>query len=151
MEPEREEPMTSFATLAITACNELVARRLANPSDVSDAELIAARTVVWRAEDAAETEAERLACRAAGAAVSEALEAAYVAREAATAPVVAPVSRFSEVKATLTALFQEHKDVTARWLGTAADPVAFRACQQELSAIAARITPLMDELTALVP
>ena len=76
---QREEPMTSAATLAITACTDLIAR-----PDASNADLIAARTVVWRAEDAAETEAERLACRAAGAAVSEALEAAYTAREVAT-------------------------------------------------------------------
>jgi hypothetical protein len=146
---------TSPASEAIATCNALVARRQANPADVSDAELIAARTVVWKCEDAAETEAERIACRDAGAAVSEALEAAYVAREAATvAPVVtATPDRANEILATLIDLSGRRDAARAGWFAADVKSATFAAdrdaAQAEMDSLSAEIAPLMEELQVI--
>jgi hypothetical protein len=149
--------MTSAAQTAIATCNDLVARYNADPASVSKADLIAARTVVWQAEDAAETEAERIACRDAGAAVSDALEAAYAAREAATvAPVtVATPDRATEILVTLVDLSARRDAARARWFAADAKSPTFAAdfdgAQSEMDALSAQIAPLMEELATTFP
>jgi hypothetical protein len=142
--------MTS-AALAITVCTDLLAR-----PDASIADMIAARTVVWRAEDAAETEAERIACRDAGAAVSDALEAAYMARQTADAPVtVATPDRATEILVTLVDLSARRDAARARWFAADAKSPTFAAdfdgAQSEMDALSAQIAPLMEELATTFP
>jgi hypothetical protein len=148
--------MTSAAQTAIATCNDLVARYNADPASVSKADLIAARTVVWQAEDAAETEAERIACRDAGAAVSDALEAAYMARQTADAPVtVATPDRATEILVTLVDLSARRDAARARWFAADAKSPTFAAdfdgAQSEMDALSAQIAPLMEELATTFP
>jgi hypothetical protein len=146
--------MTSAATLAITACTDILAR-----PDASVADLIRARTAVWAAADDAEIEgdkAERDVCNNAGAAVSDALEAAYMARQTADAPVtVATPDRATEILVTLVDLSARRDAARARWFAADAKSPTFAAdfdgAQSEMDALSAQIAPLMEELATTFP
>jgi hypothetical protein len=58
---------------------------------------------------------------------------------------------FAELKSTLEGLFQQYHAVEAVYLKSASDPIVWEACRKEMSAISARTTPLMEQISALVP